>query len=134
MFGTKSPKVKPTNTMADGLALRGYDPVVYFTDGKAIEGHADLEYVWNGARYRFSSKSNRDLFAADPERYAPQYGGYCSWGISQEKVFDGDPTVWKVVDGKLYLNYNRDIEKTWEQDIPGFIERANQRWPKMAAR
>jgi hypothetical protein len=113
------------------LTLRGYDPVAYFVEGRPVEGSKQFTHHYADAIWRFTSAANRDLFAQDPEKYAPQFGGYCAWGISQAKFFDGDPQVWKIVDGKLYVNYNPEIEKTWEQDIPGFIEKADTNWPTL---
>jgi hypothetical protein len=124
-------KKKINKTTLGGLALKGYDTVAYFTEGKAIEGRKEFMHEYADAKWRFMSAANRDLFAANPGKYAPQYGGYCAWGISQEKFFDGDPQVWKVVDGRLYVNYNKQIEKTWERDIPGFIEKADRNWPTL---
>jgi len=129
MMETKQQKI--TKKTFGGLALRGYDPVAYFTEGRPVKGHKEFTYEYAGAHWRFASAGNRDLFAADPEKYAPQYGGFCAWGISQAKFFDGDPQIWKVVGGKLYVNYNKEIEKTWEQDIPGFIGKADNNWPAM---
>jgi len=122
---------KINKTTFGGLALRGYDPVAYFTEGTAVEGRKEFTHEYAGAKWRFVSAEHRDRFSENPEQYAPQYGGYCAWGISQAKFFDGDPQVWKVLDGKLYVNYNKDIEKSWEQDIPGFIERADKNWPTL---
>jgi len=122
---------KINKTTSGGLALRGYDPVAYFTEGKPVEGLTEFKHEYAGATWRFVSKENRDLFAADPEKYAPQYGGFCAWGISQAKFFDGDPLVWKIIEGKLYVNYNKEIDKTWGQDIPGFIEKADNNWPTL---
>jgi hypothetical protein len=122
---------KINKTLFGNLALKGYDPVAYFVEGRAIEGSKQFTHHYADATWRFTSAANRDLFIADPEKYAPQYGGYCAWGISQAKFFDGDPQVWKVVDGKLYVNYNKEIEKTWEQDVPGFIEKADTNWPTL---
>lgn len=119
------------NKGSDELALRGYDPVAYFQEGKPVKGKKEFEHEWNGAKWHFSSAANRDLFKANPEKYTPQYGNFCAWGISQGKFFDGDPEVWKVVDGKLYVNFNKDIEKTWVTDIPDFIKKANDNWPRM---
>jgi hypothetical protein len=124
-------KTKINKTTVGGLALKGYDPVAYFTEGRAVEGRKEFTHEYAEAKWRFVSAANRDLFADKPELYVPQYGGYCAWGISQEKFFDGDPQVWKIVDGKLYVNYNKKIEKTWEQDIPGFIEKADHTWPTL---
>lgn len=122
---------KINKTTFSGLALRGYDPVAYFTEGKAAEGRKEFTYEYAGAKWRFISTKHRDLFTANPEKYTPQYGGYCAWGISQAKFFDGDPQVWKIVGGKLYVNYNKEIERTWEQNIPGFIEQADHNWPAL---
>lgn len=122
---------KINKTLLGNLALKGYDPVAYFTEGKAVEGRKEFTHHYAEAAWRFASMENRDLFTRAPERYMPQYGGYCAWGISQEKFFDGDPQVWKIVNGKLYVNYNREIEKTWEQDVPGFIEKADAAWPTL---
>lgn len=119
------------NKTSDGLALKAYDPVAYFEEGKPVKGKKEFQYEWMGAKWHFSCVTNRDLFASNPEKYAPQYGSYCAWGVSQDKFFDGDPEVWKIVDGKLYVNFNKDIEKTWVKDIPGFIKKANENWPRM---
>ncbi len=122
---------KINKTTFGDLALKGYDPVAYFTEGKAVEGRKEFTHDYANAKWRFTSATNRDRFATDPEKYVPQYGGYCAWGISQEKFYDGDPQVWKIVDGKLYVNYNKEIEKTWEKDKPGFIAKADGHWPTM---
>jgi hypothetical protein len=122
---------KVNKTVFGSLALKGYDPVAYFTEGKSVEGRKEFTHEFADANWRFASAVNRDLFASNPEKYTPQYGGYCAWGISQAKFFDGDPQVWKIVNGKLYVNYNKEIEKTWEQDIPSFIEKADRNWPAL---
>ena len=122
---------KINKTTFGGLALKGYDPVAYFTEGKPVEGRKEFTHEYAEANWRFVSAANRDLFAGNPEKYAPQYGGYCACGISQAKFFDGNPQVWKIVAGKLYVNYNKDIEKTWAQDIPGFIAQADTNWPNL---
>ncbi len=111
------------------LALGGYDPVAYFTNGQPVEGSDEHELSWNGATWRFSSAENQARFQADPEAHAPQYGGYCAWAISQGKTASADPSRWKIVDGKLYLNYNGAIQERWEKDIPGFIAAADENWP-----
>ncbi len=124
-------KNRINKTVLGGLALRGFDAVAYFTERRPVKGSKDFTYEWAGASWRFASQANRDLFIADPHKYAPQYGGYCAWGISQGKFFDGDPEVWKLMNDKLYVNYNKDIETTWEQDIPGFVASADRNWPAM---
>lgn len=115
------------------LALGGYDPVAYFTEGQPVEGSDEYELSWNGATWRFSSAGNKARFKADPEAHAPQYGGYCAWAVSQGKTASADPNRWKLVDGKLYLNYNRAIQERWEKDIPGFIAAADENWPGLVA-
>ena len=113
------------------LALGGHDPVAYFNEGKPVKGDARFELEHMGAKWLFATAANRDAFKAAPERYAPQYGGYCAWAISQGKTASGDPQFWKIVDNKLYLNFSADVQKTWEKDIPGYIQRANTRWPSV---
>lgn len=112
-----------------GTAIDGTDPVSYFTDGRPIEGNSDITLEWNGATWQFVSKDNRDRFAANPEKYAPQYGGYCAWAVAQGYTASTDPDAWAIVDGKLYLNYSQSVQKQWEGDIPGHIDSANQNWP-----
>lgn len=127
-----SAAVAPINsTFLGSLAVDGYDTVAYFTEGKAVPGNKEFTYAWQGANWRFASAANRDLFAAAPEKYAPQYGGYCAWAVSQGYTADADPLAWKIVDGKLYLNYDKKVQAQWEQDIPGLIEKANGNWPKL---
>ena len=113
------------------LAVSGYDPVAYFTQGRPVEGQSALEYEWNGATWRFSSAENRAAFKASPEAYAPQYGGYCAWAVSQGYTAKSVPDAWRIVDGKLYLNYSKDIQKRWAEDIPGNIAKADANWPKV---
>jgi len=116
---------------ADKLALKGYDAVGYFTDGHAQIGSKDFEYDWKGATWRFISAENRDTFAANPERYAPQYGGYSAYGISQGLVADGDPTAWTIYNAKLYLNTSESDRKQWLAAFVGYIGSANSKWPKI---
>jgi len=115
------------------IAIKGYDPVAYFKAGKPVEGAAENEHKWMGATWRFSSAVNRDAFAADPQRYAPQFGGYCAWAVSQGYTADIDPDAWKIVSGKLYLNYSKSVQAEWQQDIPGNIAKGNANWPKIRA-
>jgi len=112
-------------------AVGGYDPVAYFTEGKPVEGKSAITHQWKGVTWRFASEKNRDLFKAKPEAYAPQYGGYCAWAVSQGYTAKGDPNHWKIVDGKLFLNYNAKVQGDWEKDVPGHITSANKNWPKV---
>ena len=117
----------------DGVAIRGADPVAYFTAGEYTPGSNEFTYDWEGATWQFASAENRDLFAANPEEYAPQYGGFCAYAVSQGNTASIEPTAWKIVDGKLYLNYNDKIQKRWSEDIPGYIAQADQNWPGVLA-
>lgn len=121
----------PINTNWRGLAIKGYDPVAYFTDGKPVEGSSDFTFTWRDARWRFASAEHRDLFVAEPERYAPQFGGYCAWAVSQGDTADIDPKVWKIVDGRLYLNYSHKLQAKWEADLPGNIAKGEANWPAL---
>ena len=126
--------LSPVNkTLLGSLALDGYDPVAYFTDGKPVEGAKEFTVDWNGATWRFASAAHRDEFAKAPETYAPQYGGYCAWAVSQNYTADADPEAWTIVDGKLYMNYNAKVMERWKQDIPGNIAKADGNWPKLLA-
>ncbi|HAE25654.1 MULTISPECIES: YHS domain-containing (seleno)protein [Hyphomonas] len=109
-------------------ALQGYDPVAYFTDGQPVKGSKEFSTEYKGATFQFASAANRDAFLADPAAYAPQYGGYCAWAMADGKYAKGNAKYWKIVDGKLYLNYNAGIQKKWNADVPGFIEKADTQW------
>ena len=127
---SKSEGIKPVNTGANNIALKGYDAVAYFTENKPVEGKDVYQFTWNGVTWNFSSEANRDSFAKNPEKYAPQYGGYCSYAVSHGYTADGDPQAWKIVDGKLYLNYNQKAKEAWEKDIPNNIKNGNDNWQK----
>ena len=119
-FATALGAAKPSvNVAADGLAARGFDVVAYVTDGRPIVGSSRFETQWNGAIWRFMNQAHREMFVANPERYAPQFGGYCAYAVSQGYTADGDPRVWRIVDGLLYLNYSTRAQRLWERDIPG---------------
>ena len=114
-----------------GTAIEGYDPVAYFTDGAPVEGKDEFEHEWMGATWYFASAENRDLFVADPEKYAPQYGGYCAYAVAQGGTASIDPEAWHIENGKLYLNLNKDIQAIWQQDVPGYIAKADGNWPSI---
>ena len=114
-----------------GTALKGYDAVAYHTVGRPVEGSPRISYRWRGANWHFASVEHRDLFAADPERYAPAYGGYCAYGMAQGAKIDIDPSAWSIVDGKLHLNVNKRVQLIWNKDISGYIVRANGHWRKL---
>ncbi len=117
----------------NGYAVHGYDVVAYFTVGQPTVGNDQHTADYQGATYRFASAAHRDKFAADPAKYAPQYGGFCAFGTSVGRKFDGDPNVWRIVDGKLYLNLNKKIQARWLQDPEGYIRGADHNWPIIAS-
>lgn len=117
----------------DGAALRGYDPVAYFTAGQPTKGSAKYKADYKGSTFHFASQANRDAFVADPAKYAPQYGGYCAYGTAGGYKAAIDPAAFTVVDGKLYLNYNRSVQKEWNKDVPGYIAKADRNWPAVSA-
>ncbi|PWT92931.1 MAG: hypothetical protein C5B54_02725 [Acidobacteria bacterium] len=114
-----------------GLAIHGYDAVAYFSLKKPVQGKNEFQYKWMGATWMFASAENRDAFIKDPNQYAPQYGGYCAYGMSHGYAVTTEPDAWRVVDGKLYLNHDLDVQKKWNEDIPGFIKLADDNWPKI---
>ena len=116
------------NANANDVAIGGYDTVAYFTAGKAQPGTSDFTATYKNAIYQFSSAENRDLFRENPEKFAPQYGGFCAFGVSMERKFDVDPKAFKIVDNKLYLNLNSDVQKRWLTDTAGYIDTANDNW------
>jgi len=116
------------NKTADGKALSGYDPVAYFSAEKPTKGDAQYAYSWNGASWLFSSAENLEKFRSNPEAYAPQFGGYCAYAVSEGHTANGDPEAWKIVDGKLYLNYNKEIKQKWEENQTERIEKGVTNW------
>lgn len=118
------------NTLYAGLGAKGFDVVSYFLDGRPAAGSPDFTHEYGGVTWQFVSRQHRDLFASNPKKYAPQYGGFCSWGVSQGKLFDVDPVNgWTIRDGKLYLNFNAGINSTFAKDAATFIAKANKNWP-----
>lgn len=115
----------------NGLALNGIDPVAYFTESKPVEGKKSFSFDWNDAKWLFSSQANLDLFKANPVKYAPQYGGYCAFGVSENHKSPTDPNAWTIVEDKLYLNYSKKVKELWSKDIPTRIQKANELWPSL---
>ncbi|WP_159818516.1 YHS domain-containing (seleno)protein [Colwellia sp. 20A7] len=116
------------NANDNDIAIQGYDTVSYFTKSSPTKGSNKYTAAYNGAIYQFSTADNRDLFQSEPAKYAPQYGGYCAMGVAMNKKFDTDPTAWHIREGKLYLNLNKDVQKQWVTDIPGYIDTAQTNW------
>lgn len=117
-----------TNADANDLAIHGYDVVSYFTDSKAIKGNHKHTATYKSAIYQFSSKENRERFKATPEKFAPQFGGFCAMGVALNKKLDIDPTAFRIINDKLYLNLNKMVQKKWLSDVPGHLETANRVW------
>lgn len=113
-----------------GLAIDGYDTVSYFKESKAVIGKKEFEYSWSGAKWRFSSKENLELFQKDPQKYAPQYGGYCAYAMSYNEKYKISPESWSIENGKLYLNYDKETKTDWENDKKNLIEKADENWKK----
>lgn len=118
-----------TETDENGIILAGHDAVAYFTEGKPVLGSSEYTAVYNDAIYRFSSAENRDMFAANPEKYAPMYGGFCAFGTTFGKKFDIDGKAFKIVGGKLFVNKNQEVFEAWNKDVPKHIVEANDAWP-----
>lgn len=114
-------------------AIKGYDPVAYFNANKALKGDKNISYEWMNATWYFTSEENLELFKRSPEKFIPQYGGYCSYAVAKGYTAKVDPTSWKVIDGKLYLSYNQSIMKNWENYQDKYIEEANDNWPEIIA-
>ena len=111
-----------------GIAIRGFDTVAYFTESKPVRGKESLATQWNGATWLFSKQEHLDLFAANPEQYAPQYGGYCAYGVAIDNLVKIEGDLWDIVDGKLYLNYNKNFQEKWRANIPHYIEAADAKF------
>ncbi len=112
-------------------AIRGYDPVAYFKEGKAVKGKKELGVTWGDAKWSFSTQENLEAFKSNPAKYAPQYGGYCAYGTSEGHKAPTQPDAWSIVNGKLYLNYNKDVQSDWKKNQSELIEKANRNWPKV---
>ena len=119
------------NVDEKGVGIHGYDPVAYFTVEKAVKGSSDITHAVNGVTYHFASTESRDLFAASPEKYAPQFGGFCAMGTAMGMKLDVDPEAWRVVDGKLYLNLNPEVQTRWLSDVPGHLRQAEAKWAEI---
>ncbi len=122
---------KPEVFSTEQGAIHGYDPVAFFKENKAVKGKKELVYSWNGASWYFSDAENQQAFKLNPERYAPQYGGYCAYGTARGYKAPTQIDTWTIVNDKLYLNYNKDVQKIWNQDQKGMIIKADQNWPSV---
>lgn len=114
-----------------GVAIKGYDPVAYFTEKNPVKGDSEFDYEWSGAKWRFASEKHLELFKTDPEKYAPRYGGYCAYGVANNYLVKIEPEAWTVYEGRLYLNYSLKVREQWKEDIPGNIRKADTNWPNL---
>ncbi|WP_206020238.1 YHS domain-containing (seleno)protein [Rhodovarius crocodyli] len=115
-----------------GLAIQGYDPVAYFTENRARRGRYEISTRWNGATWRFATAEHRRLFLEDPARYAPAYGGFCAYAVSEGYTATVDPTAFTIVDGRLYLNYSHGVQARWRENRDERIRRADGNWPGLS--
>ena len=115
-----------------GTAIRGYDPVAYHLESAPVKGDSQFSLDWKGHEWRFKSAANRDLFAADPEKYAPAYNGFCAYAASKGYIAPTVPQAWTIRNGKLYLNYSLSVRKTWLEDVDANIAAGDANWPKLA--
>jgi YHS domain-containing protein len=116
----------------NGVAIKGYDPVAYFTQHQAVKGSAAFQAGYDGATYWFASAEDKALFEQQPAHYAPRYDGFCAFGAAQGHKADIDPTAFSIIGGQLYLNYSHDVQAQWKTDIPGYIAKADQSWPEVS--
>ncbi|MCG6856441.1 MAG: YHS domain-containing protein [Salaquimonas sp.] len=114
-----------------GVAINGYDPVAYFTEDKPVAGSEAITASWKGATWRFASEANKAAFVENPEKYAPQYGGYCAYAVAQGATASTVPEAFTVVNDKLYLNFSSGVRQLWRKDTAGNISKADTNWPKV---
>lgn len=132
LFGWLAPGHAGSFYEQNGVALNGYDPVAYFTERRPVRGSPRLAADYLGSTFYFSTMSHRDTFAGDPERFAPQYGGYCAFGVAKGYKAAIDPEAFTIVEGKLYVNYSPSVLASWQKDIPGYIRQADRNWPQVS--
>ena len=135
-FGLNAFAVPPINTLKNSFfasqtdtAINGYDSVAYFTQNAPVKGLDAHTFEWKGAKWKFASQANLELFKGNPEKYAPQYGGYCAYGVVKDGLVKVDPAQFTVFEGKLYLNYDADVQKEWAKDRAGYIKQADAKFP-----
>jgi YHS domain-containing protein len=112
-------------------AIQGYDPVAYFKNSKPVKGKNEFTYDWKGGTWYFSNQENLTAFKANPEKFAPQFGGYCAYGVADGHKATTSPDAWSIVDGKLYLNYDKEVQALWKKDQQAFIKKAQEKWPEV---
>lgn len=136
LLGTYAHAAQPVNTLTNSsffakttdTAINGYDSVAYFTEHKPVKGQDTFVFEWKGAKWKFASQANLDLFKASPDKFSPQYGGYCAYGVATDNLVKVDPAQFTILDGKLYLNYDASVQKDWLKDKPGYIKAADAKF------
>jgi hypothetical protein len=134
LFGLPAYAGSLVSQSSSGIAIKGYDPVAYFTENKAIKGSDEFTHRWLGATWNFASAEHMEMFIADPINYLPQYGGYCAASMAGGAIYEADPEAWRIVDGMLYLNYSTWVMTKWAKDIPGNISVANEKWVQVKSK
>ncbi|SDX07731.1 hypothetical protein SAMN05444006_109178 [Allgaiera indica] len=129
--GTASAQSASAVCLLGGLAIGGHDPVAYFTQGRPVQGRNENALMWRGAMWLFSTEESMDHFTRMPRRFAPRYGGYCAMSMAEGKVVDGDPGIWEIDDGRLYLLSSPADHKIWDSDVPGYVAEADEHWPSI---
>ncbi len=122
------------NTDATGYVIRGYDPVAFFTESRPVPGRPEFSAEYQGGTFLFATAANRDAFKANPGNFAPQYGGYCAYGVAVGKKFDIDAASWRIVDGKLFFNLNPVILEKWSAEVKEYIRKSEEKWPRIRAK
>ena len=130
----QSTRPKSAFNATRGVALDGYDVVAYFTEGRPAKGAPSFAHTWEQTTWHFASAAHRDAFVAAPEKYAPQFGGVCAYGVSRGYAVEIDPDAWTIVAGRLYLNYSKSVQRTWDKDRATYIQKADANWPAIAAK
>lgn len=130
-FASLAQAQAPAYCNQDGVAIKGYDAVAYFKDSAAIAGNKQFSYTWQNTEWHFKNQANLDAFKATPEKYAPQFGGYCAYGVSQDHKSPTDPAAFTILNNKLYLNYNPKVKTLWMKNTSGNIEKAEANWPAL---
>lgn len=129
MWGAAAQADSHVYSASDSTAIDGYDVVSYFTDGTPERGDPNHAVIWKGVVWQFASDEHREIFEANPRAYAPQYGGFCAYGVAMGQVLQTDPTVWRIHEGKLYLIHSQQVWPLWVENIPGHIHEADANWP-----
>lgn len=131
MISARTARARIFTGFIEGTAVGGFDAVAYHTQGEAVPGDPAVTLSHEGATWRFTSEANRALFEANPDAYAPEYGGHCAWATAQGYLAQGDPEIWRIFDGRLFLNATQGVNRRWLRDVESFIVQADANWPSL---